>query len=146
MESSEITAIINEAFRGVCLEGGTSLRRAAEADITDEWTAISFETLEHFPYLAHLDAEGFRYHIPAFLLSVPVRYDRFSMRVISTLSSLYPKKESWDYHLGQYSLLDREQRRAIALYLTDLGALIELDQEDQKVMARALRNYWQEFL
>ena len=77
MNSSEVKAIVIAAFHGVSLGGGCSLRSAEEAhnwgeppftdlaaypdvDITDDWTAISVETLDHFPFLVHMDAEGFR--------------------------------------------------------------------------------------
>src|SRR5215469_15804011 len=43
--------------------------------------------------IAHLDALGFRYYIPALMLSVLDHYEPLSMRVIGTLAGLYPKKD-----------------------------------------------------
>lgn len=163
MNSSEVKAAVTAAFRGVSLDGGCSLRQGEkadnwgepavgdpgafpEADVADDWLALSMETLDHYPYLAYMDAEGFRYYIPAFTLSVLAAYETSSMRVICTLSALYPKKDDRDYHMGLYSLLNREQRMVIARYLHDLPTLVELAPDDQKVIERALRNYWHEFL
>ncbi len=77
MNSSELQQTIATAFKGVRLGSGCSLRQAEEADyrgqvttdlstfpdvdITDNSAALSVQTLEQYPYLAHMDAEGFRY-------------------------------------------------------------------------------------
>lgn len=162
--ASEVTAAVVTAFNGVSLGGGCSLRSAEEADhwgrppftnpeafpdvdIVNDWAALSIETLDHFPYLAHMDAEGFRYYIPAFMLSLIADYEPSSMRVICTLSALYPKRDGlWDYHISLYSLLNREQCIAIAHYLQELPSLIGFDYGEQKSNERALRNYWHQFL
>lgn len=97
--------------------------------------------------VGHLDADGFRYYIPALMLSVLNHYDSASMRVIGTLSSLYPKRDnSWDYHMRRYSLLNKVQKTAVARFLAALPNLVELDSENQKTVPRALRNYWGEYL
>ena len=164
MNSQEVKAAITKAFQGVGLNGGCSLREGKvadqygqpdtagpddfpEVDITDDWTALSMETLEAYSCLSYMDAEGFRYYIPAFMLSVISRYEGASMRAIDTLLSLYPKNtDRWDYKIALYSALNREQKAAIAHYLHELPTLVELKREDQKVVERALRNYWHEFL
>jgi hypothetical protein len=65
------------------------------------------------------------------------------MRVIRTLSSLYPKRdEAWEYHMRRYSLLDDSQKAAFAGFLSALPELVNLTGEDHKVVSRALRNYW----
>jgi hypothetical protein len=69
------------------------------------------------------------------------------MRVIGTLTGLYPKKDDfWEYHMNRYSLLNPAQKSAIARFLMALAKLLELDFDDQRVVARALRNYWAEYL
>ena len=69
------------------------------------------------------------------------------MRVIRTLNSLYPKKDhSWEYQMLRYSLLSHAQKTAIARFLTTLLKLVELGFEDQKIVPRALWNYWGEYL
>jgi hypothetical protein len=60
---------------------------------------------------------------------------------------LYPKKDnSWEYHMYRYSLLNAAQKTAIARFLEALPTLVELGFQDQKVVPRALRNYWGEYL
>ena len=150
---------IRMAFRGVTLGRGISLRQAQFADrfqdtiwnansaslahgeITDDWSQVPMDELES-DCIAHLDAFGFRYYIPALMLSVLNHYESSSMRVIGTLSGLYPKKDSnWEYMMHRYSLLDPAQKTAIARFLAALPKLVELDFEDQKIVPRALSNY-----
>lgn len=154
---------IRTAFRGVTLGAGISLRRAQLIDgqsapsrehpqsVTQEeiiggWSQVPLDELER-DSLAHLDALGFRYYIPALMLSVLEPYDSSSMRVIGTLSGLYPKKDNtWEYHMQRYSLLNAAQRTAIARFLAELPKLVELDSEGQRKVERALRNYWGKYL
>ena len=78
---------IRAAFAGVELGRGISLRQAQVIDrygegvsdrefealpkgeVTDDWSRVPFEELER-DCIAHLDAEGLRYYIPALVLSV----------------------------------------------------------------------------
>jgi hypothetical protein len=155
---------IRKAFRGVTLGKGMSLRQSqladrayygvggmdaappSHAEITDDWSQVPMDELERC-CIAHLDASGFRYYIPALMLSVLNHYDSSSMRVIGTLSGLYPKKDnSWAYSMERYSLLNPVQKTAIARFLEALSQLVELDFQDQKIVPRALRNYWGESL
>ena len=152
---------IRTAFRGVTLGQGISLRQARFADrfqdvpphlrmgeITDDWTQVLLDELEsESDGIAHLDAFGFRYYIPALMLSVLNHYESSSMRVIGTLMGLYPKKDSsWEYGMHRYSLLNPAQKTAIARFLAALPKLVELDFQDQKIVPRSLRNYWGEYL
>ncbi|SRR6266480_1478597 len=161
---SAVESEIRMAFRGVTLGRGISLRQAQSADgfqdavrkahsaspmhgeITDDWSRVPVDELER-DCIAHLDALGFRYYIPALMLSVLNDYESSSMRVIGTLTALYPKKDdSWEYHMHRYSLLKPGEKAAIARFLSELPKLVELDFEGQKVVARALRNYWGKYL
>jgi hypothetical protein len=161
---SAIESDIRTAFRGVALGRGLSLKQAQLADnfgnasqktpsafpagpeVTDDWSRVSLDELER-NCVAHLDALGFRYYVPALMLSVLDHYDSSSMRVIGTLGGLYPKKgDEWEYHMHRYSLFSPEQKAAIAQFLAELPKLVELGFEDQKVVERALRNYWGEYL
>jgi hypothetical protein len=155
---------IQIAFRGVTLGAGMSLRQAQLADrsgdaarnplrasfgsreVVDDWSQVTLDELEG-DCIAHLDAAGFRYFIPALMLSVLNHYDPASMRVIGTLGDLYPKKDhSWKYHMHRYSLLNHAQKTAVARFLAALPNLVDLDLADQKIVSRALRNYWGEYL
>jgi hypothetical protein len=154
---------IRTAFRDVTLGRGMSLRQARSVDhfgdavgnahsdalkpaeIVDDWSRVPLDELEE-DCIAHLDAEGFRYHIPALMLSLLDHYDSGSMRVIGTLDGLYPREDAWDYHMYRYSLLNDAQKRAIAGFLVALPKLIPLDFQDHKIVPRALRNYWGQYL
>ena len=158
---SAVESEIRTAFRGVTLGRGISIRQAqiidgfkaepgsavpAGAEITDDWSRIPLSELER-DCVAHLDALGFRYYIPALMLSVVDRYEPSSLRVIGTLSGLYPEKGSgWEYHMHRYSLLNPTQKSSIARFLAALPKLVELDLEGEKIVSRALRNYWGEYL
>jgi hypothetical protein len=48
--------------------------------------------------------------------------------------------------MQRYSLLNHAQRTAIARFLAALPKLVELDFQDQKIVPRALRNYWGQYL
>jgi hypothetical protein len=157
----DLEAAIQTAFSNVVLGGGMSLRQAQKVDdyngvvdaeyhrlpkseVTNDWSRVSIDELDR-DCVAHLDAEGFRYYIPAFMLSVLENYDAASMRVIGTLLSLYPRQDTWEYHMNQYSVLSDDQKRAIALFVRSSAALAPLDDEDQRAMDRANRNYWHQF-
>ena len=160
----EIKNVIKSAFFGVKLDGGVSLNQAKEIDKygeyisagefrdlpkrenTEDWENISDSELESDPCVAHFDAKGIRYYIPRLMLGVLANYDSSSMAVIGTLQSLYPKSQSWEYHMERYSALNDQQRKAIALFVEALPSLVELDQEDQVIMKRALEKYWRQYL
>src|ERR1022692_2618018 len=155
-----VTDAIQSAFKGVTLGPGISLRQAEMIDdrtkdcvtspefhallsgeVTNDWSRVPSIELER-DNIAHLDARGFRYYIPALMLSVLERYESGSMRVIGTLMGLYPKKESWDYHMRRYSLLTENQKSAIAFFLSALPELVELNPEDKTIVHRAFEKYW----
>lgn len=147
---------IRDAFRGIKLGGGVSLRQAqaidsrapfprSDSEETDDWSLVSIDELER-DCVAHLDPRGLRYYIPALMLSLLSHYDGASMRVIGTLGALYPKKDDWQYHMRLYSMLDDAQKSAIAGFLAALHQLVELDFAEETTVRRALRNYWGQFL
>lgn len=154
---------VRTAFAGVTLGGGLSLRQAEALDdycnniseqayrelplseVTDAWNAVPWAELER-NNIAHLDPEGWRYYIPALMLSVLQQYEPASMRVIGTLSSLYPKHEPDSYDLLRYDLLSEQQKQVIARYLHALPTLLPLNWQDSKIVERALRNHWKQFL
>ncbi len=163
MSKEEIILIVKKAFTGVKLNGGVSLKQAEAIDnfsvgiskaefnrfpiteTTNDWSLIPGDILDKFEFVAHLDAKGFKYYIPAFMIRLLSNYDD-SMMIIGTLGGLYPKKDSWEYCMERYSLFNDEQQKAIAQFLTALPELVDLDHEDIKVVERALRNYWSDFL
>ncbi len=165
MDREAIETFIKKSFKGVILGDGYSLRDMEEmdnwgekslaediktfpdAEIRDDWTALSTETLDRYAGLAHVDAAGFRYYIPAFMLSVLTDYQPGDMRFICTLSALYPRRDGLaEYTISRYALLDQKQRSATAAYLRALPTLVPLNAGDEKIVERAIRNYWHEFL
>lgn len=160
--SKVLESTIRSAFCGVRLDGGVSLKQAQAIDhygegVTDaefdalplteeaeDWTQVTLDELER-DCIAHLDAKGFRYYIAPLMLALLSHYDSESMRVIGTISALYPKQDAWPYHMERYSLLSESQKQAIAMFLRALPQLVNLDYEDRQVVPRALRNYWGQF-
>jgi len=160
---TQVESAVKTAFHGVTLGNGVSLKQAQAIDrysegvtahefrslthgeVTNDWGRVSIDELER-NCISHLDAAGFRYYIPALMLSVLSAYDPSSMRVIGTIAGLYPQREHWEYHMGRYSLLVDKQRSAIAFFLQALPQLVSLEPDDRKRVARALHNYWNEFL
>ena len=159
-DRTAVEAQIRAAFAGVRLGKGVSLRRAQAidrygegmtdeefetvpcAEITISWSDVPFSELER-DCIAHLDDDGLRYYLPALMLSLLSNYDPGSMRVIGTISALYPKNTGTPGR--SYEYLTDDQHRAIACFLYALPKLVTLDSEDAKCVSRALRNYWGKF-
>lgn len=150
---------IRTAFAGVELGGGISLRQAQVIDrygegvsdrefealpkgeMTNDWSKVPMDELER-DCVAHLDAEGLRYYIPALMLSVLTHYDAGSMRVIGTISALDSRDA---YNQRRFALFTEPQRRAIASFLSALPNLVDLWDEHAKVASRSLQTYWRQF-
>jgi hypothetical protein len=158
-----VEELIARAFSGITLGGGISLRQAQvidrygegvtdaefdalpQSEITQDWSRVPLDELER-NCVAHLDEAGFRYYLPALMLSILSNYDPASMRVIGTIQALRPAFTHPGYHEKPFRVLSDEQRTAVAHFLQELPALVSLDTEDEKLVSRALRDYWQQFL
>lgn len=161
VSKSQIIDEIESAFANVKLDGGLSLKQTQVVDnygsgvsaerfallpnkeVTENWTAISSSVLDGADCLAHLDAKGFKYYIPALMVRIPEVYDATSMMVIGTLGMLYRKTEDKEL---LYMHLTAKQRQVIAKYLQTLPKLVDLEIENKTVVERALRNYWSQYL
>jgi hypothetical protein len=147
--AQEIAALIKKAFSGVTLGDGIGLREAqglddhedAEAcatyrasDEKDDWSRISIDELNAcYSSLSFFDAQGMRFHVPAFL--------------IADLNGGYLQDLSFqlaflnDYSIAQYALLSPAQRKAVRIYLQFI-----LDDERHAIshphIVRALYEYW----
>src|SRR5688500_10551416 len=109
MKRRAVIKTIEDAFRGTKLEDGVSLRQTEvldrygegsthekylslpKSEIIDDWQRIPASELDRAECLAHLDAKGFRYYIPALMIRLLEDYDPSSMRTIGTLDPLYPR-------------------------------------------------------
>jgi hypothetical protein len=154
-----VEAAILEAFAGVRLGGGVSLVEAeaidgyyermslAEAhrlrqfEITDDWSALTPSDLDS-ENLAHLDAEGLRYYLPAFMLRLLDDYQPGEMWCIGTIASLDQRRP---YPLDFMEMLTDAQRTAIAAYVEALPELVALDHEDAAVIDRSLAQVWRTY-
>jgi hypothetical protein len=112
-----------------------------KGEMTNDWSKVSFDELER-DCVAHLDAEGLRYYLPALMLSVLSHYDAGSMRVTGTISALDSRDA---YNQRRFALLTKPQRRAIASFLSALPNMVDLWDEHAKVTSRSLQAYWRQY-
>jgi hypothetical protein len=84
-EGKRVADLIRTAFHDVCLGNGVGLRQARglddyanaatleeyrSKDEKDDWSKIPLEDLNHYrDTLSFFDAEGMRFHLPAFLIA-----------------------------------------------------------------------------
>ena len=121
----ELAAQIREAFSGVTLKKGVGLRqgqalddyadkettrRARESDEKDDWSRIPSAHLnECYSSLSFFDAEGMRFHLPAFLLAdLAGEYDQNLVFHLTDLG---------DHGQRQFALLSPAQVAAVRAYL-----------------------------
>lgn len=149
----QVRGVIRDAFAGVRLGDGISFVMAELIDDwkapaladwrgperEEDWASLSADRLERADNIAHLDAEGLRYYLPALLLHLLDHYDPGEMWTIGTIAAL----DQRDRHpAGFLDLLTPTQRRAIAVYVQALPGLVELDFEDAPRIERAFRDVW----
>ena len=140
---------ISEAFKDVTLEDGIGLSEAnAIDDYKDEqfrmeckkkdekfnWNAISSALLnEFYCSLSFFDAKGMRFHLPAFMIAEIKDEYKFGLSFPFTMLS--------DYSKSQFSLLTKNQRDAVKLFLEYL--LEQPNYEFEKPdIENAIENYW----
>ena len=161
-DPESVANLIRDAFDGVVLGGGVSLRRAEVADsfeqieidesdpegnVVDDWTRIPLRELDR-DCISHLDAEGFRYYLPAMLLALLDDYAPGSMRTIGTVSALNPglaDSESHSYHMYRYSLLTEKQKAAVAEFIATTTEWFGYEDDDLKILVRGFGSYWKHF-
>lgn len=146
---TEVINQIREAFRGVKLGNGVGLRQGRGLDdyadaktlaklrASDEkydWSAMPAEDLNAFSSsLSFFDAEGMRFHLPAFMIAD--LEGKLHQNVVFHLTCLTPGS------IEQFDILTLEQRRAIIAYLN--FALRQADEEFARPrINRALSGYW----
>jgi hypothetical protein len=138
---------IRQAFTGVCLGNGIGLREAQglddyatedecakyrELDEKNDWQTICPEDLNNcHSSLSFFDAEGMRFHLPAYLLAELNETYRFSLTFTLTQES------------EQFALLDKVQRAAVRKFLRFIQYKpdYEFDEED---IQYALAFIWSE--
>jgi hypothetical protein len=139
-----------DAFAGVTLGSGVGLYEAQgiddyadkktcaafrEKDQKGDWSAISVEDLNRCSSsLCFFDAEGMRFHFPAFLIAAIDGEYGFDLAYNLTQSTLVE---------DQFSLLTAAQRQVVREYLR----FIEQEEEhafSREHIQRALASYWAE--
>jgi hypothetical protein len=172
VERDQVEALIREAFAGVRLGNGVSLRQAEaidhysarwplaefdrlpQSEVTDDWSLVPEEELRR-DNAAHLDPEGLRYYLPALMLWLLDHYNDeqllfdspAALTVIGTISAVAPWEEFREHQYRIYdTFFSEQQRRAIAAYVQALPELVALDSEDAALVERSLRDYWGQFL
>ncbi|MFD2304775.1 DUF6714 family protein, partial [Roseibacillus ishigakijimensis] len=147
--ADEIIRSIEVAFAGVTLGEGVGLREAQglddyedeatcaqyrEGDEKEDWSAITSDQLNACnSSLSFFDAEGMRFHLPAYLIS-DLRGE-YNFEVDFSLTYLTQQCRE------QYSLFSREQRAVVRTYLLFLREDPEYGFERPSI-ERALRVFW----
>ena len=146
---SKLIVVIESAFDGVKLGNGTGLHEAQgmddwtdaetcaklrEKDEKDDWRKLSPDLINS-PHggLTFMDAEGFRFHLPAFLIAELRGNDRCS--TVFNLTRISDPLEN------QFRLLTKEQCLAVRWFLFHLLAKDEYE-FDRSDILRALDTIW----
>jgi hypothetical protein len=172
MERDEVEAAIRDAFAGVRLGSGLSLRQSVAADtlgagltraefdrlpeseVTDDWTRVPEADMRRAA-LGYLDRDGLRYYLPALMLWLLGRYDDqdgrlfdsdYDVALIGTLSWIVPGKDFRVHHYAIFDTFSEAQREAIAAYVEALPRLVNLRWGDPVLVERSIRDYWGRFL
>lgn len=146
-----VASHIGEAFSGVTLGEGVGLRQAQGIDgyedeesvaryrLSDEkedWSRIPAEALnECNSSLSFFDAEGMRFHLPAYLLADLSGLYKYGMAFCLT--------DMGELHQKQFSSLSEKQRTAVRDFLKYIADDEEYDFERPNIL-RALSEYWTE--
>ena len=147
--TQEICEIVRKAFADVKLGKGLGLQEAQglddyENEMTcaayrakdekEDWESIPVEELNRCnSSLSFFDAEGMRFHLPAFLIA-ELRGD-FEFDLVFLLTHL------GDYSKNQFVVLSDAQRSAVRAYLLHIQDAPEYE-FDRPHIVRALDEYW----
>ena len=162
--AERVRLTVQRAFAGVELGHGISLRKAEVIDgqavnfrpsselqalkggeVTNDWSAIPLVELER-DCIAHLDAAGLRYYLPALMLLMLSHYESRAMWVVGTFGSINVRGKHREHTLDRLSLLSSDQRAAVALWLAALPHLVDLQVEHRKIVERATTAFWTRYL
>jgi hypothetical protein len=125
----------------------TERRRARRLDIDERWDEVPDAHIEACDNaLCHLDPEGWRYYIPAYMVW-SLRHFRRSPSMTSdhTIYSFDPCSKDADLHeyqMSRFRLLDHAQSRTVCRFLRYMA---NDGHADTTVAKRALRTYWGRF-
>ncbi len=149
IDKLKLISSIKESFKGVELRNGIGLSEAnaiddyadqqtraacREKDEKQNWNAIPSSELNNYHWsLSFFDAEGMRFHLPAFLIAD--LKEEYSFGMIFALTHLS------DYSKSQFELLSEKQREVTRLFLEHQLQNTHLEHETPAIKS-ALENYW----
>lgn len=163
MDKHNLIKKIRIVFADVRREDGISLMQAEAIDnfetpeqiekarIEDKdscWWDIDDKKLESHPVMAHMDAKGFRYYLPAFMTWSLLNYEiSDAFTVDSTIYILSPthKDKLWDHYMMHYSLFTGEEKKVIVDFLQYFSADGMDNYVDSLHAKKALDKYWGEY-
>lgn len=149
MSLEAVIAAIEAAFAGVTLGGGVGLQQAQgiddyadaatcayfrEGDEKDDWRRIPASELNHCnSSLSFFDAEGMRFHLPAYLVA--------ELRGTYGFNLVFCLIDLSDYRCDQLAMLSAAQRSAVRAFLLHLADHARYRYERLAIIA-ALDSYW----
>ena len=152
MKEDDLCKLIHEAFAGVKLENGVGLRQAQGLDDYEgeqtcalyraddekqDWSRIPVDELNRCnSSLSFFDAQGMRFHLPAYLIA--------DLRGLYNFGMAFSLTHLSDHRKSQFELLSPEQRKAVRAFLlhilNDPGYQFERPQ-----IHKALNEYWMDY-
>jgi len=149
LEKQQVIDLIRSAFKGVVLGNGIGLHEGQglddyadkatcqayrDKDEKIDWEAIPVEELNRcYSSLSFFDAEGMRFHLPAFMIA--------DLNALLGVDPVYHLTQVPEVDPTRFSLLSPDQRNAVREYLL----FIQNDpvyEFDFPHIARSLENYW----
>ena len=161
LEVEDLLAEIEATFGPVRLGDGTSLHQAdalddysppdvvaaaRSLDTEQRWQDIPDEKVDQFYHaLSFMDAEGFRFHVPRFMVSAIARagVDRGALGGDAVVYAFHFTDALEGYAMSRYALLSPEQCRTIARFLRFAASHDEWF--DAPIATEALERYWGQY-
>ncbi|MDG2991956.1 hypothetical protein L3556_13585 [Candidatus Synechococcus calcipolaris G9] len=148
MKKENVLKEIKSAFSGVTLGNGIGLweaqaiddyeseevqKRNRDKDEKEDWSQLSYDELQHcHSSLSFFDAEGMRFHLPAYIVG---SLDN------NVNSPIFHLTQLDDYAILKLAALNPAQRQAIVMYLK--WCLEQAQYEfEYPTIRRALSEYW----
>lgn len=155
IDTAPLIAEITAAFDGVAREDGVSLREGRAIDVfgsdkkraaarlldTDtRWQDVpNADLLDYYNSLVYLDAKGFRYYLPAYLIWDLRENTSSEYGIVSgTLWHLHPPDD--DSQLERFRLITPQQGRAVCSFLRFVA--IHGGEGEREEAAGHLADYW----
>ena len=149
-EECRVVDLVRDAFQGVKLGNGVGLQQGQglddyadaktlsvyrDRDEKEDWSKISVEDLDRCnSSLSFFDAEGMRFHLPAFLIADINRTLKTELIFYLTAGACYG--------LSQFEMLSNSQRHAVREYLSLVCMSDRSDEFNRPMIEDALSGFW----